>query len=111
MLGGECEIRFRTCGFQGIYEATWNLGLQPSPKIDRVETRSPPRSKSRMVDDLVGSRPWGAAEEAARASDDPLTCRRDRDRCRRTRPAAHTARTGGRLADAARPAVGRARAG
>src|SRR6185437_1087762 len=24
-LGGECEIRFRTCGFQGIYEATWNL--------------------------------------------------------------------------------------
>jgi hypothetical protein len=42
LLGGECEIRFRTCGFQGIYEATWNLGLQPSPKIDRVETRSPP---------------------------------------------------------------------
>src|SRR6185437_1258856 len=28
--------------FQGFYEATWNLGLQPSSKIDRVETRSPP---------------------------------------------------------------------
>ena len=40
--------------FQGFYEATWNLGLQPSPKIDRVETRSPPWRYSYI---LVGRRP------------------------------------------------------